>query len=186
MSLRFGKECRPGMVQMSDGFVSIGEIVNTQGNRGEVRAIPLTDYPERFERMETVSVFRNGKRRELHIEQSYLHKRFIVLKFREIQDMNAAEELKGSLLQVRRDDLVELPDEHYYLFQIVGLEVYDLQGERLGKVTDVLQTSATDIYVINRGGLKPLLVPARKEFVREISLENGRITVELPEGLLEL
>lgn len=174
------------MVPVDDGFVSIGEIVNTQGNRGEVRAVPLTDYPERFERMELVSVFRNGKRRELHIEHSYMHKRFVVLKLREIPDMNAAKELKGWLLQVRRDDMVELPQDHYYLFQIVGLEVFDVDGQRLGKVIDVLQTSANDIYVVDREGPKPLLLPARKEFVQEISLEKGRITVKLPEGLLEL
>jgi len=171
---------------VSEDYVSIGEIVNTHGNRGAVRAIPLTDFPERFEGMDSVTVYKDGKRVKLHPEESFRHKRFVILKFREIGDMAAAEELNGALLQVRRDELVELPPGHYYLFQIVGLKVYLVDGEYLGTVTDVLQTGAHDLYVVDRGAPKPVLIPARKEVVRGISLNEGRMIVDLPDGLLEL
>lgn len=167
-------------------YVSIGEIVNTHGNRGAVRIIPLTDFPERFEDMDAVSVYRDDTRFELHITESFPHKHFIVLKFREINDMDAAGGLKGALLQVKRAELVDLPPGRYYLFEIVGLEVYLADGEHLGPVIDVLQTGAQDLYVVDRGTPKPVLIPAVKAFVRDISPAEGRIIVDLPDGLLEL
>lgn len=171
---------------MREDYISIGEIVNTHGNRGAVRALPLTDFPERFADMDVVTVLRDGTRFKLHILDGFRHKQFVVLTFREVPDMQAAAELKGALLQVRREDLVELPPEHYYLFEIVGLAVYLADGQYLGRVTEVLQTGPQDLYVVDREKAKPVLIPAVKAFVREISPGEGRMTVDLPDGLLEL
>jgi 16S rRNA processing protein RimM len=118
------------------------------------------------------------------VETVAYHKRFVILTFREIPDMTAAEKLKGALLQVPRSELVPLPDGHYYIFDIVGLTVYTQEGERLGVVQDVLRTGANDVYVVQaESGGAPLLIPALKAVVREIDLEGGRMTVVLPEGL---
>lgn len=173
-----------GTVAMAEEYIRIGKILNTQGHRGAVRVLPLTDYPERFTKMRRVLISIKGSRREYSIEEAYPHKKFFIVKFKEVADMNAAEELKGGLLEVARDQLVPLPEDSFYIFDIVGLGVYDPGGQRLGEITEVIQTGANDVYVVETGG-RPLLIPALKQVVREIDLTGGRMVVELPEGLVD-
>ncbi|OAT79515.1 ribosome maturation factor RimM [Desulfotomaculum copahuensis] len=168
---------------MLEEYITIGKIVNTQGNRGQVRVVPLTDFPERFAQMEQVLVARGESRRLYHIETVGYHKRFVIVKFAGVPDMNAAQALKGALLQVTRDQLVPLPADTYYVFDIIGLRVYTGTGEYLGTVRDVLANPAHDVYVVQEGVKPPLLVPARKEMVREIDLPGKRMVVALPAGL---
>lgn len=170
---------------MSGDYINIGEIVNTQGHRGEIRILPLTDFLNRFNQLDAVNVLLNGKRSIYHIENARRHKQFIVLKFTEVQDMNAAEKLKGGILQITREQLVPLPEGEYYIFDIIGLSVYDVQGQFLGKIKDVLRTGANDVYVVKPADGKDILIPALKSVVSDIDVANGRMTVELPEGLLE-
>lgn len=168
---------------MTEEYITIGKIVNTQGCRGEVRVLPLTDFPERFRETGRVIGATPAGKRDLTIERARPHKKFIVVKFKEVEDMSAAEALKGCLLQVPRDELVKLPEGSFYIFDIIGLFVCDSSGNPLGEVTDVIQTGANDVYVVEQGGAKPLLVPALKQVVKEISLADRRMVVELPEGL---
>lgn len=169
---------------MVEEYISIGKILNTQGRHGAVRVLPLTDYPERFGEMSRVSVFVKGFRRALSIEEAYSYKKHIVMKFKEVPDINAAKELKGGLLKITRDELVALPKDSFYIFDIVNLDVYDSAGRRLGKISEVLQTGANDVYVVETGG-KPLLIPALKQVVREVDLTGRRMVVELPKGLTD-
>lgn len=170
---------------ISDEYISIGKVVNTQGHRGAVRVLPLTDFPERFETMSVVQVYHLGRRRAFHIEETGRHKKFIIIKFKEVADMNAARELKGALLQVTRDELVPLPEDTYYIFDIIGLNVFTVEGRPLGRVRDVLSTGANDVYIVEKEDNKPLLVPALKQVVREIDLAGGRMVVDLPPGLMD-
>ncbi|HOV78559.1 MAG TPA: ribosome maturation factor RimM [Bacillota bacterium] len=168
---------------MVNRYISIGKILNTHGLHGAVRILPLTDYPERFNRMSRVDVFIGNVRRELRIEKTYPYKNYIIAKFKEITDMKTAGELKGGLLKVAREELVALPSDSFYIFEIVGLDVYESGGRRLGKVTDVLQTGANDVYVVDTGS-KPLLIPALKQVVREVDLPGRKMVVDLPKGLM--
>ncbi|MCL6559639.1 MAG: ribosome maturation factor RimM [Firmicutes bacterium] len=168
---------------MNENLITIGKIVNTQGHRGAVRVLPLTDFPERFAAMDRIRVTLKDGKKEFRIEPAQPYKKFIIMKFKEIPDMNAAETLKGGILQVPREELVALPEGNYYIFDIVGLTVYDSLGGRLGEVTDVLQTGSNDVYVVETGG-KPLLVPALKQVVKEIDPAGRRMVVDLPEGLV--
>jgi 16S rRNA processing protein RimM len=159
-------------------LIAIGKAVAPHGVRGDVRVIPLTDFPDRFRTTETVQL-EDG--RTLDIESVKYHKQFVLLKFRGIDDRDAAQALKGKLLMVGRADLVKLPDGHYYIFDIVGLKVFDETGANLGTVTDVLATGANDVYIAEREGHKPLLIPAIKDVVREIDVPGGRMTVRMQE-----
>ncbi len=170
---------------MKEEYITIGEIVNTQGHKGEVRILPLTDFPERFAALRAVNVLLNDRREVYHIESVRRHKQFVVIKFAEVPDMNAAEKLKGALLQITREQLWPLQEGEYYIFDIVGLEVYDGQGTKLGRVRDVLRTGANDVYVVQPENGKEILIPALKKVVKEIDIDNNRMVVELPEGLLE-
>jgi len=165
-------------------YITIGKIVNTHGRYGGVRVYPLTDFPDRFKEMKSVLVNVEGKCRTLHIEQVYFHKRYVIIKFKEIKGIEDAELLKGALLQVDRDHLVPLPEGSFYIFEIIGLLVYTKSGDYLGKVKDVLQTGANDVYVVDRDDKREVLIPALKTVVEKIDLEKRCMLVELPEGLL--
>lgn len=159
-------------------LIAIGKAVAPHGVRGDVRVVPLTDYPERFEKTKEVKL-ENG--RSLAIENAKFHKQFVLLKFRGLDDRDAVEFLRGKLLLVGSEDLVKLPEGHYFIFEIVGLKVYDEAGAYLGTVTDVLATGANDVYIAEQEGGKPILIPAIKEVVREIDVPGGRMTVKLQE-----
>jgi len=170
---------------MTEEYIGIGKILKAQGHHGAVRVLPLTDHPERFKKMRRVRVSLKGTGRDFSIEEACPHKNFYIVKFKEVADMNAAEELRGGVLEVARDELYPLPEGSYYIFDIVGLKVFDTGGAFLGEVTDVLQTGANDVYVVDTEG-KPLLIPALRRVVREIDLPGRQMVVELPEGLVDL
>ena len=169
---------------MSGDYIHIGKIVNTQGRWGALRVFPLTDYPERFLDMESVKIDLNGRLREYQIEDASFHKKYVIIKLKGIPDMNAAQALKGGIVVVGRDELVPLPEGSYYIFDLIGMSVYDLCGERLGALSDVLKTGANDVYVIETGG-KPLLLPALKQVVLHIDLKGKKMVVQAPEGLTD-
>ncbi len=166
-------------------YITVGIIVNTRGHRGEVKVLPMTDFPERFAGMNSIILEMQGRFEELKIEKTYLHGKFVIIKFAGVDDMNAARNLKKGVLKVKREDLVPLPEGSYYIFDVIGLEVYTLEGRHLGKVTDVLQTGANDVYQVEGGNSKPILIPALKSVVKDINIAEGKMLVELPEGLEE-
>lgn len=167
-------------------YITIGKIVNTQGHRGEVRVIPLTDFPERFSAMDKVLVEQSGQIRLMNIEKTYPHKKFIIIKFAGIDDMNAAETLKTAVLLISWAELMPLPEDEFYIFDIVGLEVFTVEGRYLGQVQEVLQTGANDVLVVEGAAQRPLLIPALKQVVRNVDLEQKKMVVCLPEGLEEI
>ena len=115
-------------------FITIGVIIAPHGVRGDLRIMPRTDFPERFMHMDACYI--DGK--EYHVASARFHKQFVLASFKEIPDRNAAELFAKKEIQVRREDLVELPEGRYYIFDIIGLEVQDTKGNVLGTVTDVL------------------------------------------------
>lgn len=167
---------------MVEQLITVGEIVSTHGVAGAVRVLPHTDFPERFASMRQARVLLSGEYRVFNVEEAFLHKQLVIVKFREVTGIDAALGLKGGLIQVTREELVALPPGHYYVFDIVGLEVFTADGERLGVVRQVLRTGANDVYVVDGAG-KEIYLPALKSVVQAIDLEARRMVVALPEGL---
>ncbi len=165
---------------MSDKMIVIGKIGAPQGVRGEVRLIPLTDFPERFKTLKT-ALFDDGTR--LEVESVRYHQQFVLLKFKGLDDRNAIEPLKNKLLQIERKDLIPLPEGHYHIFDIIGLSVYNEQEEYLGKISDVLQTGSNDVYVVEQKEKQPLLIPGLKTVVLSIDITAGKMIVKLQEEL---
>jgi len=147
--------------------------------------LPLTDYPERFNELDEVNIHINGTSTIYQIDSVRPHKKFIVIKFKQVADINDAEKLKGALIKITRNQLMPLTEGHYYIFQIIGLDVFDPEGVKLGKIKQVLQTGANDVYVIKPADGKDILIPALKTVVKKIDIEANRMVVELPEGLLD-
>jgi 16S rRNA processing protein RimM len=161
--------------------IIIGKVLSPHGVKGEVRVLPLTDFPERFQK--TKSVWSDARNTYLEIENIREQKEYLLIKFAKVNNRDQAEELTNSYLTIDREQLMELSPGHYYHFQIIGLRVYDLEGSYLGEVTDILETGANDVYVVRRTGKKDLLIPALKIIVKEIDIKEKQMIVQLLPGL---
>lgn len=171
---------------MTGEMVNIGKILKTHGYRGEVKVLPLTDFPERFEGMEQVWVEGPGKKGFLRIEYYRSHGGYLLFKFRGFDSKEQAACLVNGFLQVREEEVHPLPAGTYYVFQLVGLDVYDQEIGYLGKIKYIIETGANDVYVVTGPEYEEVLLPAIKQVVLGVDLEEGIMQVRLLPGLLEM
>ncbi len=162
-------------------FLVIGKIVAPWGVKGEVKVAIETDFPERFNRLKRV--YLGEKAVSCVLEKARLHKGHALLKLGGCDDRNAAEKLRGQLVQIPIEEAMPLGEDEYYVYQIVGLDVWTTEGEHLGRVSEVLFTGANDVYVV-QGERGEVLIPAIEDVVLEVDLAGGRLIVELLEGLI--
>jgi 16S rRNA processing protein RimM len=173
------------MVDATTNLIAIGEIIKAQGIKGEVKTVPLTDDLRRFGQIKRVFLqSASAGLLELWIESYRLFKEFVLLKFVGIDDMTAATNLGRGLLLIPRNERPGLPKGRFYLDEIIGLDVYTETTEYLGRIDEVLQTGANDVYSVRRES-RQILIPALKSVIRQVDLTAGRMTVILPEGLRE-
>ncbi|QGG48133.1 ribosome maturation factor RimM [Heliorestis convoluta] len=168
--------------------VRVGQIVNTQGIKGQVRVWPLTDSIERFKKIKKVYLENKIAHlpEVLTITASSEHKKMVVLNFQEIMDMNDAEKLKGAYLTIPVEEVPAQEEDTYYHFQLEGLSVVTEEGQVLGILSEIIETGSNDVYVIRpEEGQKEVLLPALKSVVLQVDLDQGTMVVRLPEGLLE-
>lgn len=150
------------------------------GLRGELRCRPETDYPERFLETEQVELFSDScPPRRIVLENARFHGDVLLVKLQGIESLEQAETLRGLWVGVTREELVELDEGEYYHFQLEGLEVYDEDGLRLGRLVKVLENPAHPIYQIEGEGTS-WLVPAVPEFILDTDLASARVIVRLP------
>lgn len=165
-------------------FVTIGRVTAPHGVRGEVRVLPMTDFPERFDGLRKIFLASRQEREARTIEAVRWHKQFVLIKFEGINFRDEAANLRGRLVQVPLEEAHPLPPDTHYVFQLVGMEVFTREGRRLGVVKDVLSTGANDVYVVERAeDGSELLVPALHHVVLDIDGEKRRIEVQLLPGL---
>ena len=157
--------------------ITIGKAGAPHGIHGELRIQPLTDFAGRFDNLGAVMV---GDEL-LQVESVRHHKQFLLMKFREYPAREDAMRLTGKLLTVDRSEAAPLAEGEFYAFDIVGLEVFGRDGERLGVVENVLRTGSNDVYSVRDGGGRERLVPALKSVVKEIDVAGGRMVVDLME-----
>lgn len=169
---------------MKDYF-EIGQIVNTYGIKGFVKVNPFTDDITRFEKLKTVYIDIKGNLKEFTIEEVKYSKNMVLLKFKEIPDINEAERYRNYYIKISRDKARKLPKDTYYIADLIGLEVYnENSNELLGKVDDIFSTGSNDVYVVKDELGKQILLPGTKEVIKEVDLENGKIFVNLIKGLI--
>lgn len=161
--------------------IKIGKIVNAVALRGEVKVYNYSGYKERYEELERIIV--DGK--NYKIEKIRYQGEMVILKLAGVNDRNAAEALKTKDVFITEDDLVELPDDTFYIRDLIGLEVRDFESKaNLGVLKEVLQPSSQDVYVI-KGKKGEFYVPAVSEFIKEVNLEEGFIEIKTIEGMIE-
>jgi len=169
---------------LSEEFIAIGKVVSTQGNKGEVNIFPLTDLANRFINLTTVLLRNNTSQTTLNIEKIKIKGNTVVLKFKDIENIKEAKMIVGSFLEVERKNAVKLPKDTYFIFEIIGLEVYTENNIFLGKVENVISTGSNDVYIVKDKNKKELFIPAIHEVVKNVNLEKKRINIKMVDGLI--
>ena len=164
-------------------YFEIGQIVNTFGIKGMVKVVPYTDDITRFDNLKKVYVEIKNNKKNYEIEEVKYHKDMVLIKFKGIDKVEEAETLRNASLKVERKDAAPLEEGSYYIADLIGMEVYTEDGIILGVLQDIYNTGSNDIYVVRNELGKQILLPAIKEVIKNISLEDNKITVHLLEGL---
>mgnify|MGYP005776619173 CR=1 FL=1 len=164
--------------------LKVGIISSTHGVRGEVKVFPTTDDVKRFRRLKQVSLEPGREERALQIEPVKFFKQFAILKFRGIDSINDIEKYRGCGLFVTRENAVKLKENEYFIADLIGIAVEDETGAVLGKVEDVIETGANDVYQIRMADGRELLLPAIRQCVLSVDVEAGRMRVHVLDGLL--
>lgn len=168
-----------------DDLVAIARIIRPRGIRGELVAEVLTDFPKRFDGLnESTAVLPNGGRRELKIENAWFQKERIVLKFEGVDSIESADELRGSDICIPEADAVALDEGEFFDWQLEGCAVVTVEGDALGTVRELMRTGGPEILVID-GKEKEYLVPFTESICTVVDVENKKIVIDPPEGLLE-
>jgi 16S rRNA processing protein RimM len=165
-------------------WVTVGNIVGVFGLHGEIKVEPWSSFPERFANTEIL--YAGPKHTPYRVLGAHPHKQHILLQLEGITSIDAAERLVGQALSIPAEQIHELPEDSFYLHDLIGLEVVHTNGRKLGKVKDVLVTGGIDLFVItgDRSGQDRLL-PAVKEFIKSIDIPSGKLVVEPIPGLLD-
>jgi 16S rRNA processing protein RimM len=171
-------------------FVTIARVSKTQGRHGEVAATLLTDFPELFETRRKLFAL-GGKaaqggilRRKLDLDEHWFHKGMVVLKFAGVDSISDAETLVGSEIQVPRSERAALGSDEFYVSDLIGCTVTD-SGREIGRVKDV-QFGGGEAPLLVIEGEKEYLVPFAAAYIGKIALQQKRLEMKLPEGMLEL
>lgn len=163
-------------------YLECAIIINTHGVRGDVKLESLCDSPEVLAGLKRVFVLENGKYREIKVTHTSVFKQFVLATLEGVNDMDQAAAMKGTTLYAARDDF-ELEEGDYFIADLIGLPVIDIDsGKSYGKIKDVINRGASDIYVVNTPDGERMM-PAVEEFVKKIDLENGIFVKTIP-GLL--
>ncbi|MFN0121866.1 MAG: ribosome maturation factor RimM [Blastocatellia bacterium] len=171
-------------------LITIARVARPHGVRGEVVADLLTDFPERFAARRTIQILlANGFPCALELQQGRVHKGRAILKFAGHDTVESVEKLRDARLVVPRSQLTKLPGDTWYEFELIGCEVFDSHGTRVGTVSAVRHYGAAPLLEISDTGKEPhreYLVPLTRAICPEVDTTGKRIVIDPPEGLLDL
>ncbi len=169
-----------------EDLLQVGIITSSHGVRGEVKVYPTTDDPRRFRRLKEVVLDTGREKLNLEIEGVKFFKQFVILKFKGLDNINDIEKYRQKSLYVTRKNAVRLQRDEYFIADLIGLKVQDEDGTELGTVKDVIETGANDVYEVEMADGRSLLLPAIKQCILNVDVENGMMQVHVLEGLLDL
>lgn len=164
-------------------LMEIGQIVNTYGIKGFLKVVPYTDDITRFESLKSIYVETKNSLKTFIIEEVKYSKNLVLLKLKGIDDINSATIYKNCYLKIDRKDAVELPEDSYFIIDLIGITVYTDRHKELGNIVDVYSTGANDIYVVKNELGKQVLLPAIGEVIKNVDIKDKKMIVHLIEGL---
>lgn len=166
-----------------EDLLKVGVITTTHGIRGEVKVFPTTD-PDRFLDLNYVMLDTGRDLRRLDIQSVKYFKNLVILKFKGIDNINDIEMYKQRELWVPREEAQELDEDEYYIGDLIGMEVLLEDGSKFGELKDVMETGANDVYIVETKEGEEVLLPAIKDCILDVDVENNTMTVHLMKGLL--
>ncbi|WP_425449599.1 ribosome maturation factor RimM [Dethiothermospora halolimnae] len=162
--------------------IQVGKIINTHGIKGDVKIMPLTEDKNRFKKLEYIYI--EGIEEKMFIEKVWFKKNFPILKLKGYNNINDVLKFKEKYLLIDETQKVELSEDEYFIYDMIGLEVYDNEKNKIGVIKDVLKPGANDVYVVKNGN-KEYLIPAAKEFIKKVDIEAGKMIIQPIEGMIE-
>ena len=165
-------------------LLQVGVISSTHGVRGEVKVFPTTDDLKRFKKLKKVILDTGKEQLPLEVEQVKFFKQFAILKFKGIDNINEIEKYKGKSLLVDRENAVRLRKDEYFIADMIGMKVFTEDEKEFGILKDVIETGANDVYAIETEEYGEVLVPAIKQCILDVDIENGKMMIHLLEGLV--
>ena len=170
---------------MTESF-QVGVIASTHGLQGEVNVFPTTQDPDRFKKLKKVTLHtQKGEEILLDVVSARFFKKFVIVKFKQFNNINEVEKFRGCELTIDRKDALKLEKGEYYCADLIGLTIVDEEGAELGTLTEILQTGANDVYEMAlKDSEEKIYIPAIKDCVKEIDIDAGKITIHVMPGLL--
>lgn len=167
-----------------EDLLKVGVITTTHGVRGEVKVYPTTEDAQRFQDLDYVLLDTGKDMRRLDIQRVKFFKNLAILKFQGIDNINDIEPYKGRDLWIPREEGLELEEDEYYIADLLDMEVYLEDGSKFGILKDVMETGANDVYVVQTAEGKEVLLPAIKDCILDVDVEQNKMTVHMMNGLL--
>ena len=164
--------------------LQVGVISSTHGVRGEVKVFPTTDDVTRFRQLKKVYLDTGREMLPLEIQNVKFFKQFAILKFKGIDNINDIEKYRGKSLMIDREDAVDLDEDEYFIADMIGMKVYTEDGSEFGTLKDVMETGANDVYIIDSPEHGEVLIPAIRECILDVDMDEERMTIHLMEGLV--
>ena len=168
-----------------DELLQVGIITQTHGIRGEVKVFPTTDDVKRFKRLKETILDTGKEKMTLEIEGVKFFKQFVILKFKGFDNINDVERYKNKSRYVTRENAVRLRRNEYFIADLIDLSVFDEEEKQIGILADVMQTGANDVYVINMTDGRELLLPAIKECILSVDMDERKMVIHILDGLLD-
>ncbi len=167
-----------------EDLLQIGVITTTHGLRGEVKVFPMTDDINRFHELNEVILESKGEKILLHVQSCRFFKQFVILKFKEFNDINQIEKYKRAPLYVTRENAVPLEEDEYFIADLIGMRIITETGIELGILKNVIATGANDVYEVELPQGGEVLIPAVKECILDVDMEAGEMIIHLMKGLI--
>jgi 16S rRNA processing protein RimM len=161
-------------------MVPIGKVLKTQGIKGELKIFPYVDFLEHIEELD--SLFIDDK--EFRVQNVRIHKDFFVIKLEGIESIHDGEPFRGGLIKIPKERLRKLSPGEFFWHDLIGMTVVDEEGRSYGKIKSIFPTGSNDVFVIESGG-KEILLPAIKDVIKKVALQEKRVVIHLMEGLFE-
>lgn len=168
-----------------ENLLQVGVITQTHGIKGEVKVFPTTDDVKRFKKLKHVLLDTGNENIELEIEGVKFFKQYVILKFKGIDNINDVEKYKGKSLLVTRENAVKLKKNEYFIADMIGMNVVTDEEKDFGILKEVMQTGANDVYVVETIDGKEVLLPAIKQCILEVDIENHLMKVHIMKGLID-
>ena len=165
-------------------YTIVGKIINSHGIKGEVKVYPLTHDIERFSTFKMA--YLGEEKIKVEIQNVKYHKGIAILKLKDFDDINQILKFKDMDIYVDEENKIVLPKDHYFIYDLINCQVFDMSGKNLGFISNVIQAASNDVYVVSDiPNNKEYLIPVVKQFVKQVDIENKRIVIDPIEGMIE-